>query len=131
MAEDETHIRILQVDARDTLHESVLLLILIRDNRICIDVPVVDFEATFVGNPVAIPEGGGRRMVRAGHVMEGGRGLIMKNKMKEKGWLGGMSLSSSLLAALSSFRGLRVGFGPKSGSGRQKSAQCSKRAVCT
>lgn len=54
----------------------MFLFIFIGDEQwIGVDVAMVDLETSLVGNPVAIPEGGGARMVIAGHIMEVQRGL--------------------------------------------------------
>lgn len=48
----------------------MLLVVLIRDNRIGLDISNVNSETALVRNPVAIPESGWHRWLRTGHVME-------------------------------------------------------------
>lgn len=48
-----THICVVLINASNPLCQTVLLLVLIEAERIDIDIPNVDFEASFVGNPVA------------------------------------------------------------------------------
>lgn len=67
----QTHIGILSVDASDEVGKAMLLLVFIRDEEgVRVEITMVDLEASFVGNPVAISEGRGTRKVVAGHIME-------------------------------------------------------------
>jgi hypothetical protein len=60
---------IVLVDARDALQQTVLLLVFIKYDWFDCDIPAHNFEATFVGNPVAVPAGRQRRL-RAAHSIE-------------------------------------------------------------
>jgi hypothetical protein len=66
-----THIGVLSVDTGNKVGETVLFLVFVRDMEgVRLKIAMVDLEASFVGNPVAIPEGRGTRKVIAGHIME-------------------------------------------------------------
>jgi hypothetical protein len=67
----EAHIGILSIDTGNEIGKTVFLLVLVRDEEgVRVEIAMVDLETSFVGNPVAIPEGRGTRKVIAGHIME-------------------------------------------------------------
>lgn len=66
-----TYIGVLCVDSSDQICEAMFFFILVRNKEgISVEVAMVDLEASLVGNPNAISEGGGARMMIAGHIME-------------------------------------------------------------
>jgi hypothetical protein len=67
----DPHICIVSVDTCDALLQSLLLLVLIRDDSLGLKVGTdVDLEPRLVGDPVAIPDRGWQRRDVAGHVMD-------------------------------------------------------------
>jgi hypothetical protein len=67
----QTHVGILCVNTGNEVGKAVLLLVFVRDEEsVRVEITMVYLEASFVGNPVAIPEGRGTRKVVAGHIME-------------------------------------------------------------
>ena len=101
----QTHIGILSVDASDEVGKAMLLLVFIRDEEgVRVEITMVDLEASFVGNPVAISEG--RISWRAQRQK---KGLFQTRVGTEK--------IVMLLPLLSSATGQCVGFAPKSNFG--------------
>jgi len=67
-----TYIGVLSVNAGDQICETVPLFVFIWDkDSISVERALVDLEACFVCNPVAISERGCSRMVISGHIMDG------------------------------------------------------------
>jgi hypothetical protein len=69
---EETYIGVLSVNTGDQICETVLLFVFVRNkNSISVERALVDLEACFVCNPVAISERGCSRRVISGHIMDG------------------------------------------------------------
>lgn len=66
-----THVGILSVDTGDKVRKTMFLLVFIGNEKsLRVEIAMMDLEASFVGNPVAIPESRSTRKVIAGHIME-------------------------------------------------------------
>jgi len=66
-----THIGVLSVHTGDQVGEAMLLLVFVWDkDGIRIERALMDLEACFVCNPVAIPESRRGRSVISGHIMD-------------------------------------------------------------
>ena len=76
-----THIRVLLVNAGNALEEPILLLVLIRDERVGLDVSMYNLEARLVGDAVAIPESGRNGGMLSDHVIEVAARQEYRNKL--------------------------------------------------
>ena len=64
------HIGVFSVDTGDKIGETMLLLFFVWDeDGVRLERALMDLETGLVGNPVAVSERRGRRMMISGHVM--------------------------------------------------------------
>lgn len=69
------YIGVLGVDSSDQIGETMLLFIFVGyEDSISVERTLVDLKASFVGDAVAVSEGGCRSVMVSGHIMDGWNG---------------------------------------------------------